>query len=64
MSLLGFDIVSLGVVILGAIVLGVGILVAVPVVWLATVFVYRSLSVPPSVMQGTTETKGSTSSST
>lgn len=45
MSLLGFDIVSLGVVILGAIVLGVGILVAVPVVWLANVFVYRSLSV-------------------
>lgn len=44
MSLLGFDLVSLGVVILGAIVFGVGILVAVPVVWLANVYLFRSLT--------------------
>jgi uncharacterized membrane protein len=49
MSLLGFDLTLLGVVILGAIVLGVGVLVALPVVWLASVFVYRKLSVPSPV---------------
>ena len=44
MSLLGFDLACLGVVILGAIVFGVGVFVATPVVWLATVALYRKLS--------------------
>ena len=47
MPLLGFDLTLLGVIILGAIVFGVGIFVAMPVVWLATVFVYHKLSVSP-----------------
>lgn len=44
MSLLGFDLVCLGVIILGALALGVGLLVAMPVVWLAGVTVYRKLA--------------------
>jgi uncharacterized membrane protein len=44
MSLLGFNITLLGVVLLGAICLGVGVFVAIPVVWLAEVFIYRRLS--------------------
>ncbi len=43
MSLLGFDLVSLGVIILGAICLGVGVFVAIPVLWLANIVVYRQL---------------------
>lgn len=46
MSLLGFDFVCLGIIILGAICLGVGILVAIPVVWLAGIVVYRQLGQP------------------
>lgn len=53
MSLLGFNITLLGVVLLGALALIVGVLVAVPVVTLATTDVYRRLSgggpVTPSV---------------
>jgi uncharacterized membrane protein len=45
MSLLGFDLTLLGVLILGAICLGVGVFVAMPVVWLALVAVYRKLAV-------------------
>ena len=44
MSLLGFDLTLLGVILLGAIVLGVGVFVALPVVWLASVVVYRQVS--------------------
>ncbi|MFA5106701.1 MAG: DUF975 family protein [Patescibacteria group bacterium] len=44
MSLLGFDLACLGVIILGAIVFGVGVFVAMPVVWLAMVALYRKLS--------------------
>jgi len=44
MSLLGFDFASLGVIILGAICLGFGVLIAMPIVWLAGIVVYRQLS--------------------
>lgn len=44
MPLLGFNLTLLGVIILGALCLGVGILVAMPVVWLAQVHVYRQLA--------------------
>jgi uncharacterized membrane protein len=44
MRLLWFALACLGVMILGAIALGVGILVATPVVWLASVYLYRKLS--------------------
>jgi uncharacterized membrane protein len=43
MALLGFNFLCLGVVLLGALCLGVGILVAMPVVSLADVFIYRHL---------------------
>ncbi len=43
MALLGFGIVSFGVFILGVICLGVGIFVATPIVWLASVYVYKKL---------------------
>ncbi len=43
LSLLGFDVALLGIVILGAICLGVGLLVAMPVALLASIFVYRTL---------------------
>jgi len=42
-QLILFFLVCIGVIILGAIALVVGVLVALPVVWLATVFVYRQL---------------------
>ncbi len=42
-QLFGFALTSLGVMLLGFIALGIGIFVAVPVVWLATVYLYRSL---------------------
>lgn len=42
-QLLGFDLVTLGVLILGALALGVGIFVAVPIIWMADVYVYRHL---------------------
>jgi len=48
MSLLAFDLTMLGVIILGALCLGVGLLVAVPVVWLAGIKVYRLLMPVPS----------------
>lgn len=38
-----FGLVSVGVIILGALALGVGVLVAIPVVWLAQIYVYRYL---------------------
>jgi len=41
MSLLTFNLALIGVVVLGAICLGVGVFVAIPVVWLAEIFVYR-----------------------
>ncbi len=44
MSLLGFDLTLLGVILLGVLALGVGVFVAMPIVWLATVVVYRQLS--------------------
>ena len=43
LRLLGLCFTYLGVIIVGAIVLGVGILVAMPIVWMASIFVYRSL---------------------
>lgn len=43
MALLGFDFKCLGVILLGVLALGVGILVAIPVVELATIKVYRGL---------------------
>ena len=46
MSLFVFDLALLGTVVLGAICLGVGILVALPIVWLANIVVYRQLSTP------------------
>jgi len=42
-QLLVFNLAVAGVTILGALVLGVGILVAIPVTWLADVYVYRHL---------------------
>ncbi|MDD5040494.1 MAG: glycerophosphoryl diester phosphodiesterase membrane domain-containing protein [Patescibacteria group bacterium] len=42
-SLFGFGLTALGVIILGAICLGVGIFVAMPVVWLAFVYLYKTL---------------------
>ena len=44
MSLLGFGLTALGVIILGAIVFGVGVFVAMPVVWLAYISLYKKLS--------------------
>ncbi len=43
--LFGFMLTCLGVTILGLLCLGVGSLVAVPVVWLATAYIYRNLLV-------------------
>lgn len=45
-NLFGFDLTCLGVILLGALALGVGLLVAMPVVWLAYIRVYRDLVVP------------------
>lgn len=51
MSLLGFALTCLGVALLGLIALGVGIFVAMPVIWLAYIFVYKSLqSVQPTTI--------------
>jgi uncharacterized membrane protein len=44
LSLFGFDLAALGVIILGAIVFGIGIFVAMPVVWLAYIHLYKKLS--------------------
>ncbi len=44
LDLFGLGLVLLGVIILGALVLGVGLLAAIPTVWLATAYVYRKLS--------------------
>lgn len=44
MSLLQFDLMALGVICLGALALGVGMLIAVPVVWLAYIAIYRKLT--------------------
>lgn len=41
--LLGFGFVTLGVIILGVICLGIGVLVAIPIVWLADVYIYKNL---------------------
>lgn len=38
-----FDLALLGIIILGAIALGVGLLIALPVVWVALAYVYRRL---------------------
>ncbi len=43
MSLLGFNLMMVGVLLLGALCLGVGLLVAIPVAGLANVVVYRQL---------------------
>ena len=43
LPLFGFCLTILGVMILGAICLGVGILVAMPVVWLASIYLYKRL---------------------
>ncbi len=47
LPLFGFGLTMLGIMILGAIVFGVGVFVALPVVWLATVAVYRQVSGTP-----------------
>ncbi|HOX41234.1 MAG TPA: DUF975 family protein [bacterium] len=44
LSLFWFMLAVLGVLILGVLVLGVGIFVAIPVVWLADVYLYKQLS--------------------
>jgi len=44
LALFGFGFAALGVMLLGAIALGVGVLVAMPVVWLATVYLYKKLA--------------------
>ena len=44
LSLFGFDLAALGVIILGAIVFGIGVFVAMPVVWLAYIHLYKKLS--------------------
>lgn len=38
-----FSLASLGVLILGVLALGVGIIVAIPVIWLATTYIYKNL---------------------
>jgi len=43
-DLFGLGLLLVGVIILGAIALGVGLLAAIPVVWLSTACVYRKLS--------------------
>ena len=43
LQLLVFNFACLGVMILGALALGVGVLVAMPVLWLAGIYVYRHL---------------------
>ena len=45
LPLFGFCLTAIGVMILGAIALGVGILVAMPVVWLATIYLYKNLQI-------------------
>ncbi|MFA5070318.1 MAG: DUF975 family protein [Patescibacteria group bacterium] len=47
MPLFGFGLTALGVIILGAIVFGVGVFVALPVVWLAYISLYKRLSASP-----------------
>jgi uncharacterized membrane protein len=47
--LLGFILVSFGIFILGALLFGVGILVAIPIIWLANINLYRSLLLENSV---------------
>lgn len=42
-SVVGFTLASMGIIILGALALGVGLFVAIPLVSLALIFVYRSL---------------------
>lgn len=42
-----FDLALLGIIILGALALGVGLLIAVPVTWLALAYVYRRLQPKP-----------------
>jgi uncharacterized membrane protein len=44
LKLLGLALTSLGILILGFLALVVGMLVAIPVIWLAVTFVYRTLS--------------------
>jgi uncharacterized membrane protein len=44
LQLFGFNLTLLGVLILGLLALGVGIFVAIPVIWLAGVVVYRQIS--------------------
>lgn len=41
--LLGFGFTMLGIIILGALCLGVGVLVAMPIIWLAQVYIYKNL---------------------
>jgi len=43
LQILGFDFMILGVLLLGVLALGVGIFIALPVVWLAGVVVYRQV---------------------
>lgn len=53
LPLLGFALACLGVIILGAICLGVGVFVAMPVVWLANIFVYKNLPANNSTLNPT-----------
>jgi uncharacterized membrane protein len=55
LDLFGLGLVLLGVIILGALVLGVGLLAAIPTVWLATAYVYRKLSKAASKSKEITE---------
>lgn len=48
-----FGLAALGVILLGAICLGVGVFVAIPVVWLAYVHLYRSLPAPTAAAAAT-----------
>jgi len=41
--LLGFGFTALGIIILGALCLGAGVLVAMPIIWLAQVYIYKNL---------------------
>lgn len=44
LPLLGFDLTMFGVIILGVLALGFGVLIAIPITWLANIDVYRKLA--------------------
>lgn len=43
LSLFGFALAALGIILLGVVALGVGVFVALPVVWLAYIYLYKNL---------------------